>query len=216
MSENSLATLALLNPATTSSLHARRVGLPQSHHSTLTFCLCKRVLHAQYGGTASQSDRRHYDHSSSWRFHHHGSKRQTRSPSSPTRLFLSVAWNILLAANASRAETPVDGRGSEEAQRRSRLRNDPRSQPSPALSARCAGNPLCIETPNRGWEKALIRQFFEEELRCASAASSHAFALPTERGSRVIRVMRAAVVSPTQRTNCGNMGPLRIFRVLRV
>jgi len=131
---------------------------------------------------------------SSWRFHHHGSKRQTRSPSSPTRLFLSVAWNILLAANASRAETPVDGRGSEEAQRRSRLRNDPRSQPSPALSARCAGNPPRIETPNRGWEKALIRQFFEEELRCASAASSHASDLTTERGSRVICVMQAAVV----------------------
>ena len=215
MSENSLATLALLNPATTSSLHARRVGLPQSHHSTLTFCLCKRVLHAQYGGTASQSDRRHYDHSSSWRFHHHGSKRQTRSPSSPTRLFLSVAWNILLAANASRAETPVDGReSSEEAQRRSR--REMILAALTALSARCTVNPPRIETPIRGWEKALIRQFFEEELRCASAASSHASGLTTERGPRVICVMRAAVVSPTQRTNCGNMGPLRIFRVLRV
>ncbi|KAM0712958.1 hypothetical protein Q7P35_000409 [Cladosporium inversicolor] len=95
------------------------------------------------------------------------------------------------------------------------MRNDPRSQPSPALSARCAGNPPRIETPIRGWEKALIRQFFEEELRCASAASSHESDLTTERGSRVICVMRVAVVSPTQRTNCGNMGPLRIFRVLR-
>lgn len=77
--------------------------------------------------------------SSSWRFHHHGSKRQTRSSFSPIRLIVSVAWNILSAASASRVKTPVDGRGSSEEaqrrQRRSRTSNDPHS-PACTLATR--------------------------------------------------------------------------------
>jgi len=87
------------------------------HHHMPAACACRarmsgfqlRVFYAQYGGAASKTDRRHQDHLSSWRFHRHG-QRQTRSPISPTRLNLSVAWNILAANNATRAKIPVDGR----------------------------------------------------------------------------------------------------------
>ena len=57
---------------------------------------------------------------------------------------------------ASRAEIPVDGR--ERVKQPSAGVDERRS--TQALAARCAGNPRRTEAPIRGWEKALIRQFF--------------------------------------------------------
>jgi hypothetical protein len=87
-SDKPLATLALRNPATTATTSLVMLG---RHHMACAYrkpqsrLLSEGVLYAQYGRcgftdgqTASGSLI-----SSSWRFHHHGLKRQTRSPFSP-------------------------------------------------------------------------------------------------------------------------------------
>ena len=87
--------------------------------------------------------------------------------------------------------------------------SQPSSQEQALLSARCPGYPPRMERQIRGRQKALIRQFLREFYGVpAPRRHMHLF---THREGSTSYLCDAGCSS--QRTNRGNMGPLRIFRV---